>query len=83
MIWYGQYNAILLLSLIASVALGIMFGSWQLPVVVFVLVVIVRTCASFVNLIACAIFGFPLIYDTKFRMLEEREKRRRTHAGET
>jgi hypothetical protein len=75
MIWYGQYNAILILSLIASIAIGLVIGSWELPFMVFVFVIVIRIAATFINLVSNAIFGFPFIYDTKIQMIEARQKR--------
>ncbi|TNJ38974.1 hypothetical protein [Phaeobacter sp. B1627] len=75
MIWYGQYNAILILSLIASIAVGAMIGSFMLPLTVFTLVIIVRLSATMINLLANAFFGFPFIYDTKIQMIEAKQNR--------
>jgi len=75
MIWYGQYNAILILSLIASIAIGFLVGNWEIPFLTFILVIIVRISATFINLVANAFFGFPLIYDTKIQMIEAKQKR--------
>lgn len=75
MIWYGQYNAILILALLASIALGVMIGSYMLPVIVFCWVVVIKMAATLINLLSNAIFGFPFIYDTKIQMVEAKQNR--------
>jgi len=54
---------------------GVTAGSWEIPFVVFCLVIVVRISATMINLISNAIFGFPFIYDTKIRMLEAKRER--------
>jgi hypothetical protein len=75
MMWYGQYNAILILSLLASIAVGAMNGSLMLPATVFMLVIVVRISATLINLMSNAFFGFPFIYDTKIQMIEAKQNR--------
>ena len=75
MIWYGQYNAILGLALLGSVGLSFMVGTWEIFLAVFLLVILVRIGATFINMLFKAFAGFPLIYDTKIMMVEARNKR--------
>ncbi len=78
MIWYGQYNAILVLFLLGSIVLSFLAGAVGFAIGGFVIVIILRLTATFINLICNAFFGFPLIYDTKIQLVEAREKSSKT-----
>jgi len=75
MIWYGQYNAILVLSLIGALLLSLASSNWAILMTVFALVIVVRISATFINLMFSAFTGFPLIYDTKIQMQQAQQLR--------
>ena len=74
MIWYGQYNAILVLSLIAAIILSVVTGAWEIGFLTFFLVIVLRICATFLNLLFSAFTGFPLIYDTKVQLQQSKAR---------
>ena len=51
-----------------------MVGDFSWAVLGFIVVVVLRLSATFINLIFNAFMGFPFIYDTKIQMIESREK---------
>ncbi|KJS37291.1 MAG: hypothetical protein VR70_12705 [Rhodospirillaceae bacterium BRH_c57] len=65
MIWYGQYNAILILILLAGIIVSFMVEEPGFAIITFALVIFLRICVGFINLLFKAFVGRPLVYNTK------------------
>lgn len=71
MIWYGQYNAILIVTLVVGFLLAYIADNASIGVGVFMLVVLVRIFTGVINLLFKAFLGRPLVYDTKIMVRKD------------
>jgi len=65
MIWYAQYNAIMILVMVVGVVLGFVFESVPLAVNIVVLTILLRIALAVLNFLSVALRGRPLFYQTK------------------
>lgn len=70
MMWKGQFNAILLLLLVGSCAGSAMIQDWDIFAGTLMLVLFVWFVAKIANVVSSALFGFPLLYATKHKVVQ-------------
>jgi len=70
-VWYGQYNAILIIALVGGGIAAFVWQSVEIAVVTVVIVVVVRLLASVLNTVSKAVRGTPLIYSAKIEQKKD------------
>lgn len=70
-VWYGQYNAILIIALVGGAIAAFVLQRWEIAVFTTIIVIAIRLLASVLNTLSKAVRGSPLIYSQKIEQKKD------------